>query len=271
MINLTEKQIFINNRKYQYYDYGTGDKTILFLHGLASSKKMFPRFFDTFLKDYRCLFIDLPAHNNIPNYGIEKLDQISDYIIDFIDEIRPNNLVLIGFSFGGLVAINTAGMLKKRGEDIRTIAWASPLKKSFLTLRSKTFFKIVDTIKNKSYKKLPFSIYFKFLVALLGIKATNNDLETFKNFENSNLDKFENLIPKKFLPTKDLKILYIYGTRDPLIKISSFNQTKLTNKFQEKYLIKKGGHNIDKKSKEEIHDLIKKFIEKDDKESLFNF
>lgn len=270
-MELKEQKITIKNKIYQYYDDGEGKKTILFLHGLGSSKKMYPRFFNSFLEDFRCVFIDLPAHNGIPDYGIDNLDQISEYIIDFIDFLEPKEIILIGFSFGGLVAVNTVNLMKKRGKNVKAVAWASPLKKSFLTLRSKSFFKIVDMVKKKTYKKLPKSIYFRFLVAVLGIKATNNDLETFQKFENSNLDRFEKLIPIKFLPTKNLKILYIFGTKDPLIKNSSFKQTKLTNKFQEKYLIKSGGHNLNKKAKKEIYDLIVNFINKEESNSLFNF
>lgn len=271
MKNLQENKIVINHKIYQFYDYGHGDTSILFLHGLASSKKMFPRFFDSFLDEYRCLFIDLPAHNKIPNYGIESLDEISQYVINFIDYIKPSKLIIIGFSFGGLVGLNTTKILKERGDDIKVVVWASPLKKSFLTLRSKSFFKVVDGLKNKKYKKLPGSIYFRFLVALLGIKVTNKELETFKFFENSNLDSFEKLIPRKMLPTKDIKVLYIYGTNDPLIKTSAFKNIKLTNKFQEKHLIKKGGHNLDKKAKEDIHKIIKTFINKEEKFDLFGF
>lgn len=259
MINL-EKTLEINHRKYQYLEIGEGDKTIIFIHGLGSSKEMYPKFFNEFLPLYKCIFLDLPGHNNLPFYNFDSLADIANYVIDFVEHNNIKNFSMVGFSFGGLVAVKTTKLLKEKGIEINAVAWASPLEKSFLTLRSKTFLKIVDAIDRSFYRKLPRSIYFRFLVALLGIKASNSELASFQNFQNDLLDKLAKFIPKKAINTQHLKILYLFGTKDPLISSKAFSKTKIYGKYQHKYLIDKGGHYYKKEGRAEAIEKILKFI-----------
>ena len=255
-----EKTLEINNRKYQYLEIGEGDKTIIFIHGLGSSKEMYPKFFNEFLPLYKCIFLDLPGHNNLPFYNFDSLADIANYVIDFVEHNNIKNFSMVGFSFGGLVAVKTTKLLKEKGIEIKAVAWASPLEKSFLTLRSKTFLKIVDAIDRSFYRKLPRSIYFRFLVALLGIKASNSELASFQNFQNDLLDKLAKFIPKKAINTEHLKILYLFGTKDPLISSKAFSKTKIYGKYQHKYLIDKGGHYYKKEGRAEAIEKILKFI-----------
>jgi len=255
-----EKTLEINNRKYQYLEIGEGDKTIIFIHGLGSSKEMYPKFFKEFLPLYRCIFLDLPGHNKLPFYNFDSLADIANYVIDFVEHNKIKNFSLVGFSFGGLVAIKSSKLFKDKGVKIKVVAWASPLEQSFLTIRSKTFLKIVDGIDKVFYKKLPKSMYFRLLVSILGIKAKNYELESFQNFENDLLDKFARFIPKKAINTEDMRILYLFGTKDPLISSKAFEKTKILGKYQHKYLINKGGHYYKKEGREEAIGKILKFI-----------
>lgn len=263
MQKLVEKKIIIKNKEYQFLDTEIGEKAIIFVHGLGSSKDIMPKIFNSFLSDYRCIFLDLPAHNKIPSYEFKKLSDFGNYIINFIEGTHLKNFSLVGFSFGGLVSIQTQKMLKEKGLDIKAVAWGSPLRIDFLTIKSHIFFRIVDRINKKSYKKLPESNLFRFFVALIGIKVANDELDSFKYFENNMLDKFYKLIPTKFINTYGQKILYIFGTRDPLIKESAYKKTYIYQKYQTKYLIKKGAHYMKREGKMEAHKLIKKFIDLD--------
>lgn len=259
-MKLTERQIEINHKKYQYLDSDLGENAIIFIHGLGSSKDVMPKIFNSFLKDYRCIFLDLPAHNGIPNYEFDSLEDFADYVVNFIEGTHLVNFSLVGFSFGGLIAIQTQKHLKKRKQDVKAVAWASPLRKDFLTVRSKVFLKLVDSFNQKFYKKLPGNMYFKLLVSLLGIKISDDELNSFKYFENNLLDKFHSLIPGKFIDTNGQKILYIFGTKDPLINDKAFRKTKLEGEYQKKFQITRGGHYMKKVSKKIAHDLIKEFL-----------
>ncbi len=259
-MKLTQREIEIKGKKYQYLDSDIGEKAIFFIHGLGSNKDIMPKIFNSFISEYRCIFIDLPAHNKIPNYNFDSLDDFADYVIDFTEGMHLVNYSLVGFSFGGVVAIQTQKKLKEKNIKVKAVAWASPLRKDFLTLRSKIFLRLVDSFNNKMFKKLPSNMYFKLAVALLGIKVTDDELNSFKYFENNLLDKFHKIMPSKFINTESQEILYIFGTKDPLINNLAFKKTKLFGNYQHKYLIKKGGHYMKREGKEEAHKLIKKFI-----------
>jgi len=260
MNNLEEYKIEIKGHKYIYYDTLVGEKTIIFIHGLASNKDPMTKFFSEYLDKFRCIFIDLPSHNQIPSYNFNKLEDFSYYIIDLLNYLDIKGYTLIGFSFGGLVAINTSKILLGQGVKVKTVAWASPLEKSFLTFKSKQFLKLFDTIQNKYYKKLPKSKWFKLLTAIFGIKVKDREIESFTNFDNSRFDLFHKMMPDKQMDTSNIDILYIFGTKDPLINSKAFEKTIIKSSTQKKFLIKKGGHYLDSKGRAESLKLINEFI-----------
>ena len=262
MMKLIEKTIEIKGKKYQYFDTEVGTKAILFIHGLGTSKNTMPKIFNEFLKEYRCIFLDMPAHNKLPSYNFDSLDDFAQYVVDFIKATHLINFSIAGFSFGGLITLHTQKLLKENGIEVKAVVWGSPLRQDYLTFKSKAFLTIVDNINKKTYKKLPQSNMFQFLVALLGMNITDSELESFKFFENNMLDKFYSLIPTKNLNTEGQQIIYIFGTKDPLIKEDAIKKTHLYGDYQEKYLVKKGAHYLKKSGKEEAHKLIKQFLEK---------
>lgn len=257
---LEEYKIEINGLKYKYYDTLIGEKTIIIIHGLASNKDPMTKFFAEYLDKFRCIFIDLPAHNQIPSYEFKKLDDFSYYIINFLNYLKINEYSLIGFSFGGLVAIQTSKILAKDEKFVKTVAWASPLEKSFLTFKSKQFLKIFDSLQNNYYKKLPKSKWFKLMTAIFGIKVKDKELESFTNFDNSRLDIFHKMMPDKQINTSNLKMLYIFGTNDPLINSKAYNKTEVNGKNEKKFLVEKGGHYLNQKGRKESLKLIHDFI-----------
>lgn len=260
MQKFEEYLIEIDGLKYQYYDTLNGDKTLILIHGLGSNKDPMTKFFSNYIDKFRCIFLDLPAHNSLPSYNFESLDEFSDYVLNLIRYLKIDNFILVGFSFGGLVAINTSFKLESKGIVVKTVAWASPLEKSFLTFKSKQFLKIFDAIQKKYYKKLPKSQWFKILTAIFGIRVKNHELESFTNFDNSRLDLFHKMMPDKQINTKNLRVLYIFGTKDPLINDKAFDKTIIHNSKQQKFLVQKGGHFLTPEGKREALKIIQDFI-----------
>jgi len=259
-VKLTQKEIEIKGKKYQFLDTDLGEKAIVFIHGLGSNKEIMPKLFNTFLSEYRCIFLDLPSHNKLPSYDFNSLDDFADYIVNFIEGTHLINYCLIGFSYGGLISVVTQKKLQEKGIKVKTVAWASPMRKDFLTIRSKIFLKMVDSFDHKFYKKLPGSIYFRFMVALLGIKVTDDELYSFKYFDNNLLDKFHKLMPNHFINTEGQEILYIFGSKDPLINEKALRKTVIFGDYQKKIKITKGGHYMSKIGKKLAHEYIKEFI-----------
>jgi pimeloyl-ACP methyl ester carboxylesterase len=95
--------------KINYIDEGTGDQTILFVHGLANYALGWKRNIEALKAHYRCIAIDLPGnglseHGNFP-YSIQYFAEV---IAAFATKLQLKNLWLAGHSMGGQIALATA-------------------------------------------------------------------------------------------------------------------------------------------------------------------
>ncbi len=85
---------------------GTG-KDLVLLHGWGFNSDLFNAFVECYKNHYRITVIDLPGHgrSDIVEGGIDKW-------CDEIIKILPSNPILLGWSLGGLLAINIANKIK---------------------------------------------------------------------------------------------------------------------------------------------------------------
>jgi len=89
-------------------DVGSGDQTILFVHGLANYGAGWAKNIATLSSHYRCIAIDLPGNGlseNLPSYSIALFAQC---LIDFIGRMNLKNVCLAGHSMGGQIALRVA-------------------------------------------------------------------------------------------------------------------------------------------------------------------
>ena len=81
--------------------YGAGEDLVL-LHGWGFSGSVFDKFIEKYKNSFRITTIDLPGHGKS-----KSLDSISSWSKE-IAKIIPKNSILIGWSLGGLIAIEIA-------------------------------------------------------------------------------------------------------------------------------------------------------------------
>ena len=90
------------------YSSATGSgKDLVLLHGWGFNADLFNDLIETYKDQYRITKIDLPGHG--------RSDEVAGGINDWCDEIikiLPNNPILLGWSLGGLLAINIARKVK---------------------------------------------------------------------------------------------------------------------------------------------------------------
>lgn len=87
---------------------GSGKKLIVFLHGWGGSIESFFWVKDYF-SDVTMLFVDFPGFGKSPEPS--KTYFVSDFVFELkkvIDDFETNDLILVGHSFGGRVAIKYA-------------------------------------------------------------------------------------------------------------------------------------------------------------------
>ncbi|MDZ4668704.1 MAG: alpha/beta hydrolase [bacterium] len=95
-----------SNIEIAYCDEGSGQYTLLFIHGLANYIPVFKHNID-FLKDHaRCVAIDLPG-NGLSSRGDYPFTLIfyAESVARFIQEMNLSKVVLVGHSMGGHVSL----------------------------------------------------------------------------------------------------------------------------------------------------------------------
>ncbi|HEY9178542.1 MAG TPA: alpha/beta hydrolase [Flavipsychrobacter sp.] len=90
-----------------YIDEGSGDTTLLMVHGLANYCGVWVKNIEVLKQHYRCIAIDLPGNGYSDTgdftYGI---NFFSGCVYDFMLQLNLQNVVPIGHSMGGQVLLN---------------------------------------------------------------------------------------------------------------------------------------------------------------------
>lgn len=92
-----------------YVDEGQGAQTLLFIHGLGSYLKGWQKNIDSLKNHYRCIAIDLPGYGKSSKENdAYSMAFFAASVQAFIEHLELKNVVLIGHSMGGQVAVHTA-------------------------------------------------------------------------------------------------------------------------------------------------------------------
>lgn len=108
-----------------YVDEGQGEQTLLFLHGLGSNLKAWQKNIEYHKKDYRCIALDLPGYgkSNKGNHSFN-MTFFAQMVHSFIAEMKLKNVVLVGHSMGGQIAMHTVFNNSEAIEKLILIATA---------------------------------------------------------------------------------------------------------------------------------------------------
>lgn len=89
-----------------YSDMGKGEKTLLFIHGLASNRKAWRKNIPELSRDFRCIALDLPGYGaSSPGPFKGGLDFLAGCIAEFCRRLELNRICLVGHSMGGQLAM----------------------------------------------------------------------------------------------------------------------------------------------------------------------
>lgn len=87
-------------------------KTLLFIHGFPMHQSVWDDFGQRFADTYKVVTVDLPGFGKSPIItNTFSLDQVAEQVIQFVLEVKLSNVVVVGHSLGGYVALS---MISKR-------------------------------------------------------------------------------------------------------------------------------------------------------------
>lgn len=99
----------LDDPKISYIDVGSGDQTIVLLHGLASNAGFWRYNIPELSKHYRVIAVDLPGYGKSQkDYYSYSMSFYAEVLKNFFEALNLNKVILVGHSMGGQIAITFA-------------------------------------------------------------------------------------------------------------------------------------------------------------------
>lgn len=132
----------IKNVDINYVDYGEGSNTLVLLHGWGQNIEMMKPIGDKLKKNNRVIIIDLPGFGETKEPDdIWTMYDYAEMVKELLDELKIDNPIMAGHSFGGKISLIYASKYKVD----KLILFGSPFKKEVQKLSTKT--KILKQLK----------------------------------------------------------------------------------------------------------------------------
>lgn len=110
--------VVVDGQMTNYQKVGSGEKTVVLLHGWADSSQTFSSVVAGLDGDYTFLILDMPGFGKTQRPPVAwQMDDFSDFVASWLDKIGAKDVYgFIVHSFGGAVAINglASGKLKSK-------------------------------------------------------------------------------------------------------------------------------------------------------------
>lgn len=142
--------ININDISINYIDYGNKEgKSIVLLHGWGQNIEMMKPLGDLFSNEYRIIIVDLPGYGKSPEPPFPW--SVNDYVLiikEFLDNLKIENPIFIGHSFGGKIGLLYASKYSLNKLIVLGSPFKQNIKKVSLKLKFLKFLKKVPIINN---------------------------------------------------------------------------------------------------------------------------
>jgi len=101
--------VVVNDRPIAYHEAGTGDETVVLIHGLGSNLALWRETIPALSEDFRVLALDLPGYGLSGKADVPgTMDFFADTVVQFMDALEVDRAHIVGLSMGGQVALTLA-------------------------------------------------------------------------------------------------------------------------------------------------------------------
>ena len=278
--SLPVKSINLNSETIAYAEEGSGEKTLLFIHGLSSTLDAWKKNIQGLKDDYRCIAVDLPGYGkssrNSTNYSL------SDYggmLQEFIKKKDLKNVILVGHSMGGQIAMHT---VLNYPEDFQKLILIAPAGIETFTEQEATLMKasytpvmVVNTTNDQilANYKLNFFEFPEDAQQMVDDRIRIKSAQDFPAYAEVVVNNIHAMLDEPVIDRiKEINIpvLMIWGANDMLIPNKYLHPSEsienLIKLSEEKFsdleveVIDKAGHFVNFEKAEEVNSEIREFL-----------
>ncbi|NDV69499.1 alpha/beta fold hydrolase [Dysgonomonas sp. 25] len=252
------KTISINGVNVRYKETGEGQPIVL-LHGWGCSLDIFARMQKMLEHDFKVYSLDFPGFGQSDEppvaWGMEEYTQLFE---SFVRELKIENPILLGHSFGGRVSIIYASRNKVHKVVLVDAAGVKPSRSLKYYLKVYSF---------KLYKKL--------LPLLVGKRKANQKIEAYRNKAGSSdynsaspmmkkvLIKVVNEDLRHFMPKIEAPTLLLWGENDTATPVKDAQKMEKLIKGSGLVVFKGAGHYSFLDAAFQFDAVLNSFLEKD--------
>lgn len=260
MFMIEEKSIQVNDLKVTYSDSfepvtsEIENKTLLILPGWSENKDDWIVNIKTGFKSNRVIVLNLPAFGTStePKYAWD-LTQYSDFLNTFIEELRLENTILVGKSFGGRVAVKYVTRYQSVIKGL-VLANAAGIEKKSLPIKFKIFTAKLGKYLISWIGFVEKSTLRKYFYKLLNINPEKNPYKA----EVKKIVTSEDLTDE--LSLINLPTLIIWGDKDKVLPLKQGEKLNKLIKGSELKIIKNAGHDAHITYAKEFNELVNNFL-----------
>lgn len=262
-----------------YKEHGSGKQTILMIHGLGGN---LTHWNNNFIENQHCIALDLPSYglSSMKNFQpkTDMLDFYSEVILDFIKQKKLKNVVLMGHSMGGQIAIITA---LKQPKAIKKLILAAPAGfENFTETEAQALlnFSKPETFKNQNEMMLRAGFKRNFYEMPASVETLIQDrimipkCDNFNPYFSAVASGVRGMLVhpvRKELSKITIPTLVLFGENDDLIPNKLLHKTLITNEVAQIgkeipnskiVLIPKAGHLLMYEKPIEFNKSVKEFL-----------
>ena len=262
-----------------YVDEGSGDYTIIFIHGLGSYLPAWKKNIEGLKVNYRCIAIDLPGYgksSKAPHSGM--MTFYAGVVNELIENLKLKNVVIAGHSMGGQIGIMAA---LNYPENIKKLVLVDPAGFEEFTEGQKQWFRDVmtlDGVKKTTIEQIQTNLASNFYNVpdhasfMITDRIAMRTADDFDNYCYAVVQSVNGMVDEPVFQLLD-KIkqptLILFGANDNLIPNRFLNAGKTVNiamKGHEKIagskliIVPKAGHFLQFEKPEEVNKEIMGFL-----------
>ena len=255
MLDGNNDYLKIDNIKifYKKYDNSSSDNVLVFLHGWGGDSSSWDFNIKELKNYFTCIVLDFPGFgiSERPN-KIWNVEDYTDFLQKFVEELNIKKFILVGKSFGGRVATKYASKYPEKLTNLILVS-AAGIEMPSLLVKVKIFIAKIG----KSFVKSFFPRY------EMGIKGLFYNIFAIKEDESNYKWEVKKLVTNDNLSENAASIatptLIVWGNEDKVLPINTAKKLNALIKHSVLEIIP-GGHNAHKDYYNDFNRVMLKYL-----------